>query len=109
MSAEPRPPPESLWILAAGPLIWLAHFLLAYVTAAIWCAKHSHDGSLGAARAAIAAYTALALGALALVGWRALRRRPFGAGPPLREYDRPADRDRFLGRATLLIAGLSTI
>ena len=30
---------ESLWVLAASPSVWVAHFLLAYCTAAVWCAK----------------------------------------------------------------------
>ena len=44
------------------PTIWAAHFLLCYVTAAIWCAKVAGpDGSLGGVRVAIAVYTVLAL------------------------------------------------
>jgi hypothetical protein len=30
---------ESLWLLVASPVIWAAHFLLCYGTAAVWCAK----------------------------------------------------------------------
>ncbi|MGB7839915.1 MAG: hypothetical protein WBL40_17580 [Terrimicrobiaceae bacterium] len=30
---------QSLWLLMISPTIWAAHFLLCYLTAAIWCAK----------------------------------------------------------------------
>jgi hypothetical protein len=107
MSSEPRPS-ESLWILAAAPAIWLIHFLLSYITAAIWCAKHAGaDGSLGAAWAVIAAYTAVALGGLALVGRRGLRRWRLAGVASSRELDAPADRERFLARTSLLLAGLA--
>ena len=57
---------ESLWMLAASPVIWAAHFLLVYVTAAVWCAKFAQPGdSLGGVRTAIAVYTVLALAAIA--------------------------------------------
>ena len=29
----------SLWLLTFGPGIWAVHFLLCYVTAAVWCAR----------------------------------------------------------------------
>ena len=39
---------ESLWFLIAAPIMWAAHFLLCYLTAAIWCAKLAGpDGALG--------------------------------------------------------------
>src|SRR5690606_23148142 len=31
----------SLWRLVAGPATWALHFLLCYVTAAVWCEKHA--------------------------------------------------------------------
>jgi hypothetical protein len=108
MTVHPHPR-ESLWILAAAPAIWLAHFLLSYITGAIWCAKFvGADGSLATARAAIVVYTLIALAGLAIVGWRARLRRPAEAGPP-RELDTPGDRDRFLARATLLLVGLAAL
>lgn len=109
MAAEPHPR-ESLWILAAAPALWLAHFLLSYITGAIWCAKFvGADGSLGTARAAILVYTSMALTGLAIVGWRARLRRPSAEVGPPRELDTPGDRDRFLARATLLLVGLAAL
>ena len=106
------PPPESkgggLWILAAAPTVWAAHFLLAYVTAAVWCAKAvERGGPLGGARTAIAAYTVVALFAIAWIGVRAWARHHTGEAP--HDADTPEDRDRFLGFAALLLAGLSAV
>jgi hypothetical protein len=99
----------SLWRLAAPPVIWAAHFVLSYGTAAIWCAKYAGpDGSLSGARVAIAAYTIVALvlagwvGRRALVRYRAVSSAPEGA-------DRPDSRQRFLAFTGLLLAGLSAV
>jgi hypothetical protein len=106
-------PPEhqdSLWLLTAAPLIWVAHFLLCYLTAAIWCAKLGPaDGSLAGVRAAIAAYTALALAGIGGVAWIGLRKHRLGSARTPHDFDTPRDRHRFLGFATLLLAGLSAV
>ena len=74
---------QSLLLLAASPMIWAAHFLLSYITAAIWCAKVAGpDGSLGVVRVAIAMYTVLALSGIGVIGWSAFRRHSYGAAPP---------------------------
>jgi hypothetical protein len=99
-----------LWGLIAAPTVWAAHFLLSYVTAAVWCAKlKPAGGSLAPARLAVAAYTAAALGAIAVVGRRALRRHRSGGGLVPHDDDSAEDRSRFLGHATLLLAGMSAI
>lgn len=106
-----RPLPEkneSLWLLAAAPLAWAAHFLLSYVTAAIWHAKASSSRP-APLQTAIWVYTVLALAAIAVVGWRGYRRWCRGDTPPPPGADSPAGRHRFLGHATLLLAGLSAI
>ncbi|HYD49564.1 MAG TPA: hypothetical protein VEB21_14505, partial [Terriglobales bacterium] len=60
---------ESLWRLAAPPVVWALHFLLSYGTASVWCAKVvGQGGSLAGARLAIAAYTVVALAAIAAIG-----------------------------------------
>lgn len=101
---------ESLWVLAASPLIWAAHLLLSYCTAAIYCVKLAEpDGSLGPVRIAILAYTALALPAIGVIGWRGWRRHDFGDASLPHDFDSPADRHRFLGFATLLLSGLSAV
>jgi hypothetical protein len=101
---------ESLWLLAASPAIWAAHFLVSYATAAIWCAKIAGpDGSLSGARVAIAAYTAVALAGIGVVGWRAIvRARAAGSSAPL-DADSPVSRHRFIGFATVLLSGLSCV
>jgi hypothetical protein len=101
---------QSLWLLAAAPLFWAAHFLLSYITAAIWCAKYAGpDGSLSGVRIAIGVYTAIALlgiGVTARIAWR--KHRYAGASEPL-DADSPAGRHRFMGHATLLLAALSAV
>jgi hypothetical protein len=99
-----------LWALAASPTLWAVHFLLSYGTAAVWCAKVAGlGGSLAGARAAIAIYTAVALAAIALVGWRGYRRHRLPGGDPPHDDDTPEDRHRFLGFATALLSGLSAV
>jgi hypothetical protein len=101
---------ESLWALAAAPGIWAGHFLLSYVTASVWCAKLAGPGaSLGPVRTAIAAYTVVALAGIGLVGWSAHRRGRYGSGTEPHDFDSPHSRHRFLGFATLLLAGLSAV
>lgn len=101
---------ESLWILTVSPTLWAAHFLLSYLTAAVWCAKVAgRDGSLGTVRVAIAVYTVLALLGIGITGWIGYRRHSFGEGETPHDYDTPEDRHRFLGFATLLLSALSAV
>src|SRR5688572_2396372 len=92
---------ESLWRLAAPPLIWAAHLLLCYCTAAIFCEKFAARGdSLGAVRTAIAVYSALALIAIFVIGLRGYQRHRYGDSTTPHDFDSPEDRHRFLGFAT---------
>lgn len=101
---------ESLWVLAAPPAIWGLHFLVSYVTAAVWCAKVvGRDGPLTDVRIAIAVFTAVALLGIGAIGWVGYRRSQYGTGAKLHEHDTPEDRHRFLGFATLLLSGLSFV
>lgn len=101
---------ESLWVLITPPIIWSAHFLLCYITAAIWCAKVvGRDGPLDGIRIAIAIYTALALIGIGIIGWNAFHRHNYGTATVPHDFDTPEDRHRFLGFATLLLSGLSGI
>jgi hypothetical protein len=101
---------QNLWLLIVSPTIWAAHFLLSYITAAVWCAKFAgRDGSLGGARVAIAIYTAVALVGIALNGWGGWRRHRHGSETTTHDFDTPADRHRFLGFATLLLAVMSFV
>jgi hypothetical protein len=101
---------QSLWMLALPPAVWSLHFLVAYITGAIWCAKlHDPQGSLWTVRVAIAAYTVAAFGVIAVVGYWGYRRHSVGSGEVPHDADTPADRHSFLGFATLLLSGLSAI
>lgn len=110
-SSSPLPEKrESLWLLVVSPTIWAAHFLASYLTAAIWCAKVApRTGSIEPVRWAIAVYTALALIGIVLNGRGGWRMHRLGAEPLPHDFDTPGDRHRFLGFATVLLAGLSAI
>jgi hypothetical protein len=101
---------ESIWMLFIAPSIWALHFLLCYVTAAIWCAKApSALAPLGAIRTTVAVYTVVALGAIAVIGWMGYRAHAYGSASLPHDDDTPEDRHRFMGFATLLLAGLSGV
>ena len=104
---------DSLWSIAASPMIWLAHFLLSYATAAVWCAKFAGpagaDASLGVVRGAIGAYSVLALVPVMLIGIRAFRRQRLAGEAPEHDADSSLDRHRFLAFATLLLSVLSAV
>ncbi|HYC71902.1 MAG TPA: hypothetical protein VEB66_11885 [Opitutaceae bacterium] len=100
---------ERLWRLAISPVIWGAHLMASYATAAVWCARHTRDGSLGPVRWAIAAYTVAALAGIAWNGLGGLRRHRRGTESPPHDFDTPGDRHGFLGYATVLLAGLSAV
>lgn len=101
---------QRLWILPASPVLWAAHFLLCYITAAVWCGKLvGADGSLWTVRVAIAAYTAVALLGIGAVGWIGYRAHSLGSASVPHDDDSPEDRHRFIGFATLLLSGLSAV
>jgi hypothetical protein len=101
---------ESLWLLIVSPTIWAAHFLLSYISAAIWCAKFApRYGSIEPVRWAIVIYTVVALLGIAWNGRSGLRRHRFESESLPHDFDTPGDRHRFLGFATALLAGLSAV
>ncbi|HEU4520740.1 MAG TPA: hypothetical protein VFT12_01985 [Thermoanaerobaculia bacterium] len=101
---------ESLWRIIVSPTIWAVHFMLCYITAAIWCAKFAgRDDSLQPVRWAIVAYTAVALIGIAWNGWDGFRRHRLGNETAPHDDDTPEDRHRFLGFATALLAALSAV
>jgi len=101
---------ENLWVLVYAPALWAAHFLLSYVTAAIWCARVvGRDGSLGTVQVLVGLYTLVALIGIGLTARRALRRHQYGDSSLPHDEDTPEDRYRFLGWATLLLSGLSAV
>jgi hypothetical protein len=99
-----------LWLLAASPAVWAAHFLLCYVTAAVWCGRLAGPGaSLWTVRVAIGGYTVAALAGIAVVGYVGFRRHRLGHADLPHDDDSPEDRHRFLGFATFLLSGLSAL
>jgi len=110
LEQSPAETSESLWSLILAPLIWATHFMACYLTVAIWCEKFadSHE-DLTPVRWAYLGYTIGAIAGIAWVGWNGYRR--IRASPTEHPYDEdhPEDRHRFLGFATLLLAGLSLV
>lgn len=102
---------ESIWLIVVSPMIWSAHFLACYLTAAIWCAKFGDsNASFQAVRIAIAVYTAVALlgiGLVARLGHARHRSRAIGGRSHF--ADTAEDRHSFLGFATLLLSVLSAV
>lgn len=102
---------RTLWVLPLSPFLWSVHFMLCYLTAAIWCAKSGDaTASLSVVRAAIVIYTIPALvgiGVVTFIGYRWW----YGHGVPTPPHDRdtPEDRHRFMGFATILLSGLSAV
>jgi hypothetical protein len=110
MPADLSEKKESLWMIAAAPAVWAIHFLLSYCTVAIYCAKiAAPDDSLGPARLAIFVYTLFGLAAVSFIGWRGMRRQEFRDSTTEHDFDSRQDRHRFMGFATLLLAGLSAV
>lgn len=101
---------EHLWIIAAAPAIWSVYFVLSYATVAIWCARIvGLWGSLDGARILVAIYTVVTLVAITLVGIRGFRQHSYGNATLPHDFDTDADRHRFIGFATVLLAGLSFV
>lgn len=98
----------SVWIVAAPPLIWAAHFLLSYGIAAVWCAGDA--GALAPVRWTVAGLTLAALAGLGAVARVAVR--GYGGGlAPGRAINRDAEADRaqFLGHVALLLCVLTIV
>ena len=101
---------QMLWLLAASPAIWSLHFMMCYITAAVWCGRIvGADGPFLTARWAIAGYTAAALVAIGIVGVIGFRRHRLGSANLPHDDDTPEDRHRFLGFSTFLLSGLSAV
>jgi hypothetical protein len=101
---------QTLWLLVAAPAMWATHFLLSYITVSIWCAKYAGaSGSLLSARWLIGAYTVVALVGIGTVFMIGHRRRSHEDTNAPNDHDSPGARHRFLGFATLLLAGLSAV
>lgn len=101
----------SVWVVAAAPTVWALHFLFAYWTGAVWCAKvAAADASVLPVRLIVGALT---LVALALIGWLAWHaRRRYRGRLRINDdlvADSEAERTRFMGHAALLLCTLSAL
>jgi hypothetical protein len=100
----------NLWLLVLAPTLWALHFLVSYVTAAVYCAKTADTTFLLPVRIAVAVYTLVALTGIVAVGLRGYRRhRHVGEGRLPHDRDVVADQLGLIGFSTLLLAGLSAV
>ncbi|MDQ8186558.1 hypothetical protein [Pelagicoccus sp. SDUM812002] len=101
---------QSLWLLTAAPMIWAGHFILCYVTTAIWIEKVAgRDASLLPMRLTIGGYTLLAFIGIGVVFGIGNRRRNLDTEKKSTDNDTPDCRHRFLGFATILLCCLSVV
>lgn len=99
---------ERLWLVALSPTIWSVHFLISYITAAVWCAK-APAGSFTSVRVAIVIYTVAALAGIGWTGWRGYQRHAFGTSTSRHDFDSPSGRHAFLGFAVATLSMLSAL
>jgi hypothetical protein len=100
----------SVWMLTTGPTVWAVHFLVCYVTAAVWCAKAALPAApLDGVRVVLGGITVVALLLIAWFGWRGLRQHRFETATLPHDAPTAGDRHRFLGFATMLLCGLSFV
>lgn len=110
MAVRLRGRETSLWFLIAGPTIWAGHFLVSYVSAAIYCAKDAPPHDMDLVQGIIAAATIAALAGIVLAGWLAARKWQIGV-KGWRQHGAATleDRQRFMGHATWLLCALSAV
>jgi hypothetical protein len=104
---------QSLWTLTFPPLIWIAHFLVSYIAASLWCGSAGRFAPLGTVAIGFAVLTVLALLGIGAAGWRGWRHYKLPHHQtdvvPSHHRDTPEDRHRFLGLAIVLLAVLSML
>lgn len=96
----------TLWTLIVPPAVWAAHFLFAYLWAAISCAK---VGEFARFPTLFAAGTLAALLVIAGSGWIAWKQQKAPDDPPPHDDATQTDRLHFLAKSTLLLAWLSIV
>ena len=101
---------QTLWLLVLGPLIWVVHFFVCYLSGALACARAADPAhSLGTVRWIVAVATIVALTGITAVGLYGARRHRLEEAPLPHHHDTPGDRTRFLGFAAVLLASLSGV
>ncbi|KQW55623.1 hypothetical protein [Ensifer sp. Root127] len=100
---------ETFWTLFTAPIVWALHFLVCYLTAAIFCAKGGSAQQYVGLQLMLGALTLLALVSIAISAYLAWRQWGFGTADP--PHDESTDRARrlFQGFATLLLSALSFV
>src|SRR5690606_18856495 len=99
----------TLWKLIVPPLAWAAHFMFAYIYAAVRCAKGGRDAFVDDVRIAVAVATAVALGVVHVTAYVAWAQSRLPGDPPPHDESTHEDRHRFLAVSTLLLACLSFV
>jgi hypothetical protein len=100
-----------LWSVVISPSIWAVHFLVCYVSAAIYCEKFGRDTPLGDIRVLVLGATVVALLG---IGWSTLRLwrvrgRSLTDNDFEYEHDTPEERHRFLSHVALMLCVLSAV
>ncbi len=100
----------TLWSLIPAPTLWAVHFLVCYVTAAVYCAKAGLQADLAPVRIAIAIITVAVLAGIFAAGAHAYRIWGFELKiQPTHDADSIRDQRLFLGFAAFLLCGLSFV
>jgi Kef-type K+ transport system membrane component KefB len=102
-------PIETLWTLFTAPVVWAAHFLFCYISAAVYCAKQPAWLDFGAVRIGIVLATLISLALIVFAALLAWRQWGFGTDDPPHDDATRSDRLLFQGYATLLLSGLSFV
>jgi hypothetical protein len=100
-----------LWSVIISPIIWALHFLVCYISAAIYCEKFGRDASLDNIRTLVIVVTLAALGGIlwsTIRLWR-VRGRSLTDGDFEYEHNTPEERHRFLSHVALMLCLLSAV
>lgn len=96
--------------MTSAPLVWVVHFLVSYLTNAIFCAKYAGvSGDASLVRFTILVATVIALPLIAAIAWFSYRRHRYQDSQLPHDADSSEDRFRFLGFAGFLLALLSFV
>lgn len=101
-------PWQTLWPFLIGPSIWAIHFLVCYVTAAVFCAKAGPAADFAVVQVAVAAATGAALIGIVIAGFMAFNQWRVERDI-VQDQPTEADRRQLLGQAGILLCGLSAV
>ena len=100
-----------LWSVIISPSIWAVHFLVCYVSAAIYCQKLGRDAPLGDIRTLVIGVTVVALIGIGWSSVRLWRAHDSSLTDDDFEYEHntPEERHRFLSHVALMLCVLSAV